>query len=290
MYPYRKAQLDLFLTLVNESNPGLYTDLTSSNIQVGMPSVQAVPVDGIQNTNVLMTAKGGDYLGTKRVEYRRIDVTKYFRGMSLSLETWTAVNSLQPAEFCEVFNAKYGTALVPSDLAQTVISYGPNVAIDISNQPLCYEPGKRIRISITRTKRPFEQMFTGDTLDGRLFPSGNDFPVERKPQGEYLLYGLDCSPIRSTLAAIASGTTLNFANATHLTVLEFLQAKAPALNFSNSAATVAGGLTGLKLYQYTLPQALIPEANSEKYLNASYIAPEADSWFQGNLILHNGLR
>lgn len=298
MYPYRKAQLDLFLTLVNESNPGLYTDLTSSNIRVGVPVVQAVPQGGIQNTNILMTAKGGDYLGTKRVQYRRINLASYFRNVKLSVQIWTSTTTVTADQLAEALNAKYGTALVGSDFSATAYAYGSPRNVTIGNsgtiQPLCYQPLVTLSIDIVRGKREISDVFTADTLDGRLFPGGNSFPGDRKPQGEYLLYGLDCSPIASTLVSIATNTVLNFSIAAHRTVLDFLQANAPALNFNDGYGTgagmVPGGLAGLRLYQYALPQALIPEANSEKFARASYIAAAEDSWFQGNIILHNGLR
>ncbi len=292
MYPYRKAQLDLFLTLVNESNPGLYTDLTSSNIRVGVPAVQAVPSGGIQNTNVLMTAKGGDYLGTKRVQYRRINLASYFRNVKLSVQVWTSGSSITADQLAEALNAKYGTALVGSDFTATAYGYAAarNATIGSSSiQPLCYQPQVTLSIEIIKGKREIGEMFNADTLDGRLFPGGNSFPGDRKPQGEYLTYGLDCSPIAATLASITSGQPFNFSIASHQTVLAFLQQNLPGV-FNDSAHTVQGGLTGALLYQYALPQALIPEANTDKYANASFIAAQAGSWFQGNIILHNGLR
>lgn len=288
MYPFLGDQLSTFLALVNESNPGLQIKpLTGSMLRALTPTAYAGT--GKQDTQVTLYVKQGDdtYYGKQTVYYRRINLTNYFRGLVLTLDDYLSSTTMTPAQFCTAFNKKYGTVLVPSDISNGSFSSGTLTTVSITVSSLCYVGS--MPVTWTRGKQYITDAIANPALNGKLYPGGNSFPGNRKPQGDFLTYGLDCASISSTLKGLSASVNVTpamWATQPYASILSFLQAQVPDQNFNAQDSANAGGLGNLTLRRYALPSASAPGANSAKFANVTTITAAAGSWFQGILYLH----
>lgn len=285
MYPYQKPQLALLLDLIKEANPGIQFPFTPETMLVGTPTSQAVPSGGIADTNVSITAKpNSHWFGTVRVQYRRIDVAKLFKNM-LPLPVDYYANSSTADALRDKLNQQYGTSFVTKDFtAQGAIS--ANIAFNqtIATSSLCYSPGVSFQLIWKNRKPSLSDVVPNAVLTGRLFLGGNDFTTPgRKPQGEYLAYGIDMTT--TSLTGGNAGSGIVGTGGTWVTLVSPLAKLDPRFNGLKNH-DVEGGIGGLTYIAYTLPSALLPEANSSIYKYALTIISQPNSWFQGRLILH----
>lgn len=289
MYPYASTQLATLLGLINASNPGLKVQLTSAMLQSLVPTVITPSGSNIQDTSLrLLTAQGnGSYIGQQTVTYRRINLTDFFRNMVLTLSDYIGSTTMTAAQFCTAFNNKYGTTLVASDFANTSFASGTPYTVSIVSTSLCYEGS--FNVTWTQGVQPISQAITNPVLVGKLYPGGNTFGGSRKPQGDVLTYGLDCTSADTAFKALASSVQVTpsmWGSGNYATILSFLQQSIPSLNFSSSDSSTSGGLGNLTLTRYTLPSASVPGANSNKFSYVTVIQAVSGSWFQGQLYLH----
>jgi len=289
MYPYQKPQMDLLFDLIKEANPGIEFPFNPSTMKVGTPAAQTVPSGGIADTNVVITPRTNDHwFGTVKVQYRRLGLDRIFKNMTpVPLEYYSASPSSTTGVFVEKLNKIYGTSFLPNDF-----NWPPGTALS-SNSPfsltpvagnLCYSPAGGAQFIWRPVKPILNEVSVNGTLTGRTYPGGNDFVTPgRKPQGEYLAYSVNNTSSVLTGTNYGSGTITNTAQWQQMV----LPLKAADSRFSTAnSATVDGGLNGLAYVTYTLPHALVPEANSALYKFAIVVVPLPNSWFQGRLILH----
>ena len=283
MYPYRQSQLDLFYNLVVQANPGMPFSLPP-NSKLGTPASQSVPSGGIADTNILITGKNA-YYRNQRVQYRRIDLSAFFKNMTINFDKWVSTTTLPKADLIELLNATYGLAIVDADLTLTSLNSGQPWTVAIASTSLCYK-GSFV-VTWTKGKRQITDLVANNSeMDGRVWPGGNSFPVGRKPQGEYLLYDLDFTAQTATFNALTTGT-LDYTNANHKIVMDAIIAKYPN-NFNSGVHTAQGGLNGLTFAKYTMPNVNVPLANSSstKVNTVFAIVAQSTSWFQGSILLH----
>lgn len=289
MYPYQRPQNSLLFDLIREANPDLGVPLSIYNCYFGTPKAQSVPQGGIANTNITVFGTGGKYVGKKIVEYRRIELSRLFRGMTpleISLYSTDGPNlTISQASIVNWINNRFGLTLGANDITLTT-NIGPNAitTVNVLSTSLCYTG------SLSFIWRPIgpdiNTVFTGEGLGGRLFDGGNDFSPGFKPVGDYICYDLDFNPIIATMNAITvSGVWANTVNA--IAVLNFLKANVSTV-FDNLSHTVPGGLNGLSFVKQALPIATAPEANSQHatFKNALVLTAKEDSWFRGKFIMH----
>jgi len=290
MYPFLDTQLNTLLGLINTSNPGLKVPLTSAMLRSLVPTVITPGTGQIQDTSlVLLTLPGnvGKYIGKQTVTYRRINFTNLFRSMTLTLDNYIGSTTMTAAQFCQYFNAKYGTELVPTDFSQTTFTSGTQYTVTMVSTSLCYEGS--FTIKWTQAAPYMNQVISNQVLSGKLYPGGNTFGGGRKPQGEILTYGLDASGIRTVLLGLASSVTPSSSNWTAANwkqILSFLQNNRPDLNLTSADSATQGGIGNLAFTRYTLPSASVPGANSNKFAYVTTITAVAGSWFQGAFYLH----
>lgn len=283
MYPYRQSQLDLFYNLVVTANPGMPFSLPP-NSKLGTPQSQAVPNGSIADTNILITGTNA-YFRNKRVSYRRIDLSAFFKNMTITFDKWVSTATLAKADLLELLNATYGLALVDADLSVTSLTSGAATAITIASASLCYKG--TFTVTWTKGKRQITDVAPlNSPLTGRLWPNGNDFSSGRKPQGEYLLYDKDFSAQLATFNSLTTGT-LDYTVATHKIIMDAMIAVYPS-NLNSGTHTAQGGLNGLTFAKYTMPNANAPLANasSSKVNTVFVISSQSTSWFQGAILLH----
>lgn len=292
MYPFLDTQLNTLLGLINQSNPGLQVQLTSSMLGTLVPTAVTPGSGQIQDTSLRLLAQQGNsgkYIGLQTVFYRRINLSNLFRNMVLTLSNYLGSTTMTAAQFVTAFNAQYGTELVTSDFTNTSFTSGTSTTVAMVSTSLCYSGS--ITVKWTQGVPTLQQKITTPVLAGKLYPGGNTFGGARKPQGDVLTYGLNCSPISAALKAIAVGQPVPPANWTtagsvFASLLAFLQQNIPNLNFSSLDSATPGGLGNLVLTRYTLPSASAPGANSSVYGFVTVIPAVAGSWFQGQFYLH----
>jgi hypothetical protein len=293
MYPFLDTQLNTLLGLINTSNPGLKVPLTTAMLRSLVPTVVTPGSGQIQDTSlVLLSLPGnvGQYIGKQTVYYRRINLANLFRSMTLTLDNYIGSTSMTPAQFCQCFNAKYGTELTTSDFTASNFTSGNSYTVTMLSTSLCYEGS--FTFKWTQGAPYMSQVITTPVLTGKLYPGGNTFGGGRKPQADVLSYGLDCSKIRTQLLALSSSSTPTpsnwlLAGSALAGILAFLQQSLPSLNLSGQdSTTTSGGLGNLLVSRYTLPSASVPGANSNKFAYVVTITAVSGSWFQGAFYLH----
>lgn len=295
----RKAQRQLLYDLIEETNPGFQALFPLAQLDFGTPSASAVVLGDPykRDTQVVVSAKAGSgFMGSKTIRYRRIDLSFVFRNMTAQLTDWysAAATALPKAAWIAALNAKYGLLLLESDIPVSNIGALPwntVYGMTIDATCLCYKATAGVNLQWLKGKRPMLDMIPDakQVLVGRAFPAGNDFTdPNRKPVGEWETFGLDASELKTTLEALAAsqviavGSTIPAVNA----VLNFLAGNSGRDYFSNKASTVKGGLGGLTWYKYTIPNAGVPEANSQRFNRVIVIQGIAGSWFSGKILLH----
>lgn len=296
-YPYQQSQTALFLGLINTANPSMPTPATSSNVAIQTPASQTPPNGTVLNTNVLVNSVAGKaYRGKQTFQYRRIDIGALFLNTPPIVTDYYSGN-ITSAQLATALNRMYGLNLTAADFVATSFpSQASNQTAVIASTSLCYTG--TLTFNWQRGKIPVSNLFastpaTPVTLSGRVWPGGNTFGGGRLPQGEFLLYGLNCT----SQAANFSAGTVDTSKAAWQAVLAFLQAAAPGLNLTSSAFTTAGGINGLTSFIATLPDATnAPYAMQSSpsgiytYNKALVLYPPSaqapSCWFQGKLILH----
>lgn len=292
MYPFLDTQLNTLLGLINQSNPGLQVQLTSSMLGALVPTAVTPGSGQIQDTSLrLMTQQGntGHYIGLQTVFYRRINLATLFRNMSLTLSDYLGSTTMTAAQFVTAFNAKYGTELVASDFTNTSFTSGTQTTVAMVSTSLCYSGS--ISVKWTQGTPTLQQKIAAPVLTGKLYPGGNTFGGGRLPQGDVLTYGLSCVQIATALKALAASVQVTpalwaTAGSSYASILAFLQQSIPGLNFNGTDRANAGGLGNLFLTRLTLPSASAPGANSAAYGFVTVIPAVTGAWFQGQLYLH----
>lgn len=293
----RKTQRQLLYDLIEETNPGFQAQFPLAQLDFGAPSAIAVKPDDSykRNTQVVIRAKAGSgFMGSKLITYRRIDLGFLFRNTLIQLNDYYPSPSLPKSVWVTSVNAKYGLALLESDIPTNNINTLPpnsTYGLSIDTSSLCFKASVAMQIQWINGKRPMLSIIPDakQVLVGRSFPAGNDFTTPgRKPVGEWETFGLDASDIKTTLEALAASqvipadSTIPAVN----TVLNWLSINSGRDYFSNKASTAKGGLCGLTWYKYTIPNAGVPEANSQRFNRVLVIQGVAGSWFSGKILLH----
>jgi hypothetical protein len=290
MFPYQATQYSTFMALVQAANPALViADLTVDQLRALVPTAIAPDSFGRDTSVRLMVRPNNvEYFGTQTVTYRRINTASYFRSLVLTLDDYIGSTTMTPTQFCSAFNAKYGTALVASDIVNASITSGVQTTITIASGSLCYEG--TFSVKWTQGKQYISQIVTNPVLTGRSYPGGNSMPPS-KPVADFLTYNLDCTSIKTALASLSSGSAITptqwgTTNSIYSQILTFLQQNRPDLNLNGSDSANAGGLGNLVATRYSLPTASLLGANSNKYTAAVVIASVTGSWFKGMFYLH----
>lgn len=286
-YPYNKPQRDLLYKLINEANPTAPFTMDLSNATIGIPVAQAVVNGKIADTNVLLSGKSA-YIGSKRVEYRRIDLSKFFKNITPSFDDYTPGTVVTTAMLVDYFNRTFGLALTVNDFQGGGGTWSPGPAgFAIDPKSLCYSG--TISWTWTNGKRQIGSAFTAPNVDGRLWGGGNVFDQNRKPTGQYIAYDLDYSPVKDVMATLASTGTWSFAGSpTFVPLFDFLKSNVSPLFDQSKQHTEVGGLNGATYTKTTMPSATFPEANSlsPKFKNVLVLTPLPTSWWQGRILMH----
>lgn len=277
---YTPPQLELLVSLINESNPGLLEprDLVNTELR---NFTAITPVTGsIADTQIEVYALPGSmYTGKVTVKYRRIDLGRLFRNMILQLDDYNANQTvISPATWVPLINAKYGLNIGPeslSSLSSLVSGSSYNQAVNSA----CYKGTFTVRW--TRSDPTVKQAIPVDTLKGLYWDGRYE---ESKPLLSILAAGTDYSRFKGT------GTVINGSLVTDLIdIREMCQWFSNITGVTIDPAidhTVKGGIKGLNIFRRAIPDTTFVDANPRKFNTALIIQGISTSWFSGNIIFH----
>lgn len=303
--------------LINEANPSLSKPITPTNVVLGTPTVIANAVHPAPNTSILASPAPGnsDYIGKQTLRYRRRDLTKLFRGITVTVKKFasrkpTAANQLAFTvyELLPDINRLYGLNLTTDDLVDANIlrgstlegdQYTTTVTVTLKTTSMAYVGS--FALKWINTKQSIQDMITNVDLDGRLFPGGNLFDETHKEVISSQTFGLDATQMLQ--AQLAPGQTWpmqvinwnGYANFYRNTVLPWLNQQLAGngttitwqFDVTQQYPTLKGTIGSMSHALYSLPNAAVPEANSKAFNSLLVIQiPEDCPWASGKIYWH----
>lgn len=281
MYKYAKAQTDVLLTLINESNPRLVEARDLVNSLIGAPVARTPGAGEIQDTSVSIYATDQSfYIGKRSLTYRRIDLGKFFANTVVELDLWLSTN-MSPAIFVQEVNKKYGLALLESDISTNQRGQSAGLqSMSIVSTSLLYKGTFNFRWLMG--KRTINEIF------GSVRPAGLKWDVgyvEGKPIATLVGFGVDYTGQIGTINQLAVNTALATSAFARALITKLNSYTGLALDTSKDH-TLVGGLSGLTITKVTLPSDNAVEANSAKFNRVLVITALPTSWFCGKFLLH----
>lgn len=288
---FNKPSADLVYDLINQANPQLVKPVTTVNTKLGVPSVIAVPGLNKLNTSIVISAvAGGDYIGRKQVNYRRIDLAALTRGVTIAIDRYspTAVTGSNAVAFTvyqllPFINQRYGLNLTTDDIndgniirgnTQVNGQYTATVTVTAKTGSLGYVGS--FSLKWTGAAQDIGLMLAITELPARQFPGGNDFSDNHTVLNS-LTYGYDWTSIFTAnpwYQFPAGNPTANIAiNTTMGAVLAYINSTY-GLNITvNFRFDLEYGSFEL----VTLPSAKYPELNSDYYNRCLVFTPTSAS-------------
>jgi len=301
--------------LINQANPGLTKPLTATNCVLANPVVIAGAVYPASNSSIVVSPAPGnsDYIGKQTLKYNRRDLSKMFRGITVSVKKYatrapTAGNQLAFTiyELLPDINRLYGLNLTEDDVNTGNIlrgntleggQYTTTVTVTTKATSLGYIGS--FALKWLNTPQSLVDMITSLDLDGRKYPGGNLFDETHLPILSGEAYRLDFSQTFIN----AGYTPPIFAKATiglNTTWGNVYAAVAAAINAASGGRTFLKGYVSGENYKthpgtvlgmthqcMALPAPDFPELNSRFYNRCLVVfVPEDCPWAQGNLYLH----
>lgn len=281
MFKYAKAQTDVLLKLINESNPQLVEARDLVNSLIGAPVARTPGAGEIQDTSVSIYATDQSfYIGKRSLTYRRIDLGKFFANTVVELDLWLSTN-MSPAIFVQEVNKKYGLALLESDISTNQRGQSAGLqTMSIVSTSLLYKGTFNFRWLMG--KRTINEIF------GSVRPAGLKWDVgyvEGKPIATLVGFGVDYTGQIGTINQLAVNTALANSAFARALITKLNSYTGLALDTSKDH-TLVGGLSGLTITKVTLPSDNAVEANSAKFNRVLVITALPTSWFCGKFLLH----
>lgn len=281
MGAYSKTPEALVFDLIAEANPQLPIRLTPQNCRLGTPSAITPAAGTIWDTRVqVIPNKGSGYVGSFTVQYRRIDLSALLRNMRIEIDTYYSGTYLPKTLYIPALNDKFGLQLTQDDIGTSQIAAGSTTLGVVAT---CKAYKGSFNLIWNKGKQYITELLPAGPLAALLWPNNTEV-VAGKPQGEFMLYGIDFTPDKAALNALSTGAALTTANGLSGVFKRINDLYGSALALTD--ATVKGGVLGLVATRFTLPNTSIPQANSDSYNTVVAIAAKADSWFTGRILLH----
>lgn len=212
---FNKPSQGLVYDFINAANPTLPSPLTPSNTKLGSPTATTVPGRPELNTTINVLATGGEYLGRKPVNYRRLALATLFKGMTVQINKFSANQDTASSvvftlyNLLQVINQQYGINLTTDDVNDVNITrgntqegsfYTSTVTVTAKASSLGYVGS--FQLKWRSDAQDIAAMITVTELTGRKFPGGNDFVTPGHPVVvNNMAYGIDWSTF------ITGGTT-----------------------------------------------------------------------------------
>ncbi|MNZ54971.1 hypothetical protein D3C78_728850 [compost metagenome] len=277
---YSKPQIELLLQLINEANPGLLEMRDLVNSRIGVPQVYAPQAGEIADTSLeLYATPQSFYIGKRIVYYRRINIAKLFANMQLDIDRWQPGN-LPQADMIALLNQRHGLSLVGSDITASSIGEGSSWVYG-SGSSLVYS-ADRFLVRWTKGKRAIDQILTKDSYAG-LYWDANF--VEGKPLMNLVGLNIDFSRF-AAMKTLPNGHSITTLSSDVRAMADWFSGYTGLTLDPRIPHAQVGGIGGLTVTRFTLPNSNLPEANPAKFNRALVIAPTGSSWFAGKIIWH----
>lgn len=304
---FLKDSLGLVCDLINQSNVNLPFPVVPAIVNIGKPLVIPTVGESISNTEVLLSAlPTGPYYGSKRVKYRRIDLSKLLKGMSIEVRKWApglaSAQVFRVSDLLLDINARWGLKLAKDDLADDpwIIPHTDNYypertslnTITIAATSKAYIGSFQLRW--VNGERDMADLLPVMEITGREFPGGNVFDSLHKEILNTVTYRLDITPVvvGHNVSFFKTGVRIQGSFDAHKDLVNFINVQCgTAYTFDVDNIGLPGNLYNALITAYDLPAqaALIPEANATYYNKVLAIIPtqaQQDLWCAGKMILH----
>lgn len=320
---YSQQSLQMLVSLINSSNPSLPVPLTTTNALYGTPAVVTPSGGNIQNTTIKVTAAGGSpYVGNTTLSYRRLDLGTLFRSLPIVIYKYSpagaGISPYQISALLPAINAKYGLSLQASDISDGPVPAGntnavPSIGLVAGTRnssvvvaAAAGSPGfvgsftlywvqapQLISNMITVTSLEAARVYPGsvNTVSSGLYvPDLDVFSIDWTSAFNAAASGLSM-PLSTWLIYVVNqpfGTTSDGFGTVRTSLLSALNAvlSGKSYNFTSPAST-SMSLNGITAKKTTLPNALVPEADSKYFNNCVYFdIPAANNWGAGRMIFH----
>lgn len=277
---YTPPQLELLLTLINESNPGLLEPRDLVNTELRNYTAITPVANSIANTQIEVYALPGSmYTGKVTVKYRRIDLGLLFKNQTVLLDDYNSnINVMEPAVWLPMVNAKYGLNIAFNELVSPARLASGSTYTQVVDS-VCYRGSFTIRW--TKTDPSVQQAIPVSELKGLYWDGRYD---ENKPLLSILAAGTDYTRFKST-GTVVNGSLVS----DNIDVKELCQWFSDVTGVTIDPTvdhTVKGGVKGLNIFRRVIPDATYIDANSRKFGTALIIQGLSTSWFSGNIIFH----
>lgn len=284
---FNKPSAELVYDLINQANPQLVKPATPVNTKLGVPAVIAVPGANKLNTSIVLAAvQGGDYIGRKTVNYRRIDLAALTRGVTISIDRYSAQQNNASAsavvytvyQLLPFINQRYGLNLTTDDIndgnilrGSTLVNGMYTTTVTVTSKATSLGYVGSFSLKWTGAAQDIGLMLAITEIPARVFPGGNDF-TDNHTVLNALTYGYDWTAIFTATPWYqypAGNPNANIAiNSTMGAVLAYIN------------ATFGLNITVNFRFDYeynfevlTLPSAKYPELNSEYYNRCLVFTP-----------------
>lgn len=304
--------------LINEANPTLTKPVSQTNVLLGTPVPIPDTIWPASNTQIMVTPAGGsyDFVGRKNLPYRRRDLNKLFRGISVQVAKFASkgMDAAQDVVFTVYellpdVNRLYGLNLTQDDIESANIvrgntqeggMYTTSVVVQTKPGSLAYIGSFSLKWINARLN--LADMITVTDLPTRLWPGGNLFDESHKEILTGQFYQFDVSSSNwwnyeagYNGAAFARQQIPTISGSWGKIMGEKI---APLLNQLSGGTrwhwsaettylTDPGQLAGMDFAVYQLPAADYPAANERFYSWVLVIfAPDDCPWACGDIVLH----
>lgn len=312
--PVRKEVYDL----INEANPTLTTAVSATNCLLGTPVIIPGAIYPASNTTIVVTPAGGstDFVGRKPLKYRRRDLTKLFRGISVRVAKYASKGMDSAAgvvftvhELIADINRLYGLNLSGDDLENDNIVRGSTLeggvyttTVVVTVKPASLGYVGSFSLKWVNAKQQLNEMITVTDLPGRLWPGGNIFDGNHKPIYNSATYGADISSSnwwtyhagyngnafdRMLIPSAAAPWGSIMRNKIIPLIKQITGDEKWKFDTTSNYTTEAGQLNGMDFAVYELPSTKYPQGNERffTWVMVIYI-PEDCPWACGELVLH----
>lgn len=185
---FTKPSPALVYDLINEANPDLPVALTTANAKLDNPTTATVSGRPELNTAINVISIGGDYIGRKALNYRRLALDKLLRGITVQMNKYSANQGAAGSVVFTVYNllplinSKYGLNLTTDDVADVNILRGNTqengyytTTVTVTAKPTSLGYVGSFGLKWKSAPQELESMITVTSLNARKFPAGNDF-------------------------------------------------------------------------------------------------------------------
>lgn len=204
---FNKPSTALVYDLINEANPDLPVPLSAASAKLENPI--AATVSGRPDINTAITAipVGGDYIGRKTLNYRRLGLNILLRGLTVQIDKYSANQSAAGSvvftihNLIPLINAKYGLNLTTDDINDGNILRGSTqengfytTTVTVTAKAGSFGYVGSFALKWKSAPQELESMISVTDINIRSYPGGNDFVTEGHPViVSNMAFGIDWS-------------------------------------------------------------------------------------------------